>query len=153
MDTKKLYKYSILKYSQNYINSNILLVVFSLFKFIFIKRKEETTSKKIEEKLDNFIEKINEKIIKNEKKYINKDYSIDNFKNIFLFVKTQNVILAGDIIEGILIYIFSFAFHADQDQTFGKYLFSNLSIIKNPNNYDLADMFKKINLFRKNYII
>ena len=143
MDTKKLYKYSILKYSQNYINSNILLVVFSLFKFIFIKRKEETTSKKIEEKLDNFIEKINEKIIKNEKKYINKDYSIDNFKNIFLFVKTQNVILAGDIIEGILIYIFSFAFHADQDQTFDKYLFSNLSIIKNPNNYDLADMFKK----------
>ena len=143
MDTKKLYKYSILKYSQNYINSNILLVVFSLFKFIFIKRKEETTSKKIEEKLDNFIEKINEKIIKNEKKYINKDYSIDNFKNIFLFVKTQNIILAGDIIEGILIYIFSFAFHADQDQTFDKYLFSNLSIIKNPNNYDLADMFKK----------
>ena len=117
MDAREKYKFSIVKNMKKLINSDIFICIFNLFKFIFIKRKENSSSN-IEEKLDIFIDKINEKIIRKKENYINKDYSIENFNNIILFVKTQNSIFAGDIIEGILIYVFSFGFHATQDETF-----------------------------------
>ena len=139
MDSREKYKFSIINNSKKYINSNILVCTLNLFKFIFIKRRQKSTSN-IEEKLDNFLKKINEKIIKKKDNYINKDYSIENFNNIFLFVKAQNSIFAGEIIEAILIYVFSFGFHTTQDETFGKYLYSNLYRIRDPNNNDIVSM-------------
>ena len=141
MDTREKYKFAIIKNIKKFINSDILVCIFNLFKFIFIKRGEKSSSN-IEDKLDIFINKVNEKIIKKKENYINKDYSIENFNNIILFVKTQNSIFAGDIIEGILIYVFSFGFHAKQDETFGKHLFSNLYKIRDPKNDDIIGMFE-----------
>ena len=139
MESREKYKFSIINNSKKYINSDILVCTLNLFKFIFIKRRKKSTSN-IEEKLDTFLKKINEKIIKKKDNYINKDYSIENFNNIFLFVKAQNSIFAGEIIEAILIYVFSFGFHTTQDETFGKYLYSNLYRIRDPNNNDIVSM-------------
>ena len=90
-----------------------------------------------------FMKKINETIIKNEEKYINFDYSIKNFENIIDFVRFQNKIYAGEIVEGILIYTFSFSFYADKDKTFGYYIFSSIYKMKDPNNFEIVYMFKQ----------
>ena len=126
------------------INKNIYIFLFNLFKCIFIKRKK---NQELENKINEFINYINLNIIKDKNNYISKDYSIVNFKNILKFVKKQNCLYAGDIIEGILIYTFSYAFYSDKDNTFSKYLYNNLYKIKDPNNYDLISMFKEEKFF------
>ena len=73
---------------------------------------------------------------------MNEDYSINNFNNIIDFIKSQNRKYAGDIIEGILIIIFSYGFKIDQDQSFSKYIYYNFGPIKDENNYDLCKWFK-----------
>lgn len=98
----------IIKDSKLIINKYIHLFLFILVKFIFIKRKENK-EKKLENKINETIEKING-IIKSKDKHINTKYTKENFKNIICFIKTQNQVYAGEIIEGILIYTFSFAF-------------------------------------------
>ena len=129
--------------SKTLINKHILLFTFNLFKHIFIKKKnpDESVKSETEKKLDIFIEEINTKIIKNEDKYISKVYTINNFKNIISFVKMQNSLFSGEIIEGILIYTFSFSFKPSQENTFGKYIFNNISKFKDARNYDLKYMF------------
>ena len=121
------------------INKTIYIFLFNLFKYIFLKRKK---SQDFEKKIEEFIKYINEKIIKDKTRHISKDYSKKNLDNIINFVKTQNQLYAGDIIEGILICTFSVGFSTEQDNTFSKYLYNNLYKIKDPNNYDLVDMFK-----------
>ena len=122
------------------INKTVILFLFNLFKFIFIKYKKKAN---LEKKLDDFIDIINDKIIKDKYKYISLKYSIKNIQNIIFFVKIQNQIFAGEIIEGILIYIFSEVFYSDKDNTFGKYIYSNLFKFKENNNYDILSMFKQ----------
>ena len=126
------------------INKTIYIFLFNLFKCIFIKRKR---FEKLENKINEFIEYINKNIIIDVDKYISREYSKVNFENIIDFVKSQNTLYAGDIIEGILIYIFSYAFESEKDNTFSKYLYNNLYKIKDPNNYDLISMFKEERFF------
>ena len=136
------YKKHLFRDPKEIINKTIYLFLFSLFKYIIIKKKNPNPLKK---KLNAFISKINTEIIKNEKHFINLEYSFNNFRNILLFVKKQNQIFSGDIIEGILIYTFSYAFSANKDDTFAKYIYANLFKIKEPNNYDIVYMFKEKN--------
>lgn len=130
----------IIKDSKLIINKYIHLFLFILVKFIFIKRKENK-EKKLENKINETIEKING-IIKSKDKHINTKYTKENFKNIICFIKTQNQVYAGEIIEGILIYTFSFAFYSDKDNSLNKYIFNNFYKFKDQDNYDIVDMFK-----------
>ena len=122
------------------IDKSINIFLFNLFKFIFIKRKK---AQDIENRLTKYIDKINKQIIKKKEDYINKDYTKENFKKIIEFVKKQNKLYSGEIIEGILIYTFSHAFYSDKDNTLGKYVYSNLYKFKDPQNYDIINMFKQ----------
>ena len=130
----------IINYSSFAINKEIFLFLFILIKHIIIKNKSKP---KIEDKLNEWIKYFNDNYIKEEKKFINKEYTKENFKNILNFIKNQNRIYAGDILEGILIYIFSLAFKADKDYTFGKYLYNNISKFKDETNFDLEKFFLK----------
>ena len=134
--------FTIINDSKAIINKETLLFIYNLLKYIIIKKENRSEKEKIEVHLDIFINKINETIIKDKKYYINKEYSITNFENIIYFLKTQNKKFSGDILEGALIYIFSFAFQASQDNTFGKYIFSNIFKLKDARNYDLVNMFR-----------
>ena len=134
------YKYEYLKslfndYSK-FINKDLYKFLFALFSKIFLNDTDI-------EGLDKYIQKINEKLIKNENKYINTEYNIKNFNNIIHFVKGQNMVYAGDIIESILIIIFSFAFKTDKGNTFGKYIYNNLYTIRKKFNFDLAKWFQE----------
>ena len=108
------------------INSKFSISLALLLKQIFFKN----VNKNHIGSLNEYIEYINEKIIKNKVRYINDDYTIKNFDNIINFVKCQNRVFAGEILEGILIIIFSETFKIDQDCTLNKYIFNNLSKIR-----------------------
>ena len=136
---------NIFKDSRQMLNNNILLFLYNLFPFIFIKRDKslQKATVKLENQLEKFIKKINAEIIIKNDKYIKLEYSKKNFENIMDFVRYQNKIYAGDIIEGILIHTFSLAFQSDKDNTFGKYIFSNIYKLKDQSNFDIVQMFKE----------
>lgn len=118
------------------------IFLFILIKSIFIKRQKTVTE--IEKKINDIIETINTNIIKEKEKYISRDYSINNFNNIFDFIKNQNKIFSGEIIEGVLIHVFSLAFQSDKDNTIPKFIFSNLFRIRDPNyKFEIIEMFLK----------
>ena len=115
---------------------------------IFLKPKKEGQHKKIEENLKLWIEAINKNPLQNGNQ-INLEYSTNNFKNIIYFVKTQNRILAGDILEGILILIFSYAFETEKYNTFGEYIYKNDEEkykLEDSKNFKLVEWFKKDSL-------
>ena len=113
------------------IDSTIYSFLFLLIKTIILKGKKTSNSNNFEKHINDYINKINEEIIKKEDKYISREYSIKNFKNILGFIKMQNRKYAGDILEGILIYVFSFAFKSERDDHFCKYIFNNMFKFKN----------------------
>ena len=107
---------TICKNSKTIIDKQIFLFVFVLFKKIFLvssenenkeekkkENKEDDKNNKINEKLKEWINYINNKVIKKEEKFISEEYSKENMKNIFSLVISQNKIYAPDIIEGILL--------------------------------------------------
>ena len=107
MDSKLPIK-KLLKYCKTVLNRSIYICLYNLFEYIFIK-KENSSSKASTKKyqaLKDLIDRINNNIIKDEKKFINLDYSTKNFDNIIFFVESQNKIFAGDILEDILISVF-----------------------------------------------
>ena len=60
---------------------------------------------------------------------------------------------AGDIIEGIFIIIFSYGFESSKTNDFGKYIYINISKLRDQSNPDLIEWFKKAqNVFRHNEI-
>ena len=115
------------------IDKGIYLCIMNLLKTIFIK-SEQKEPYKINKHLNDWITKINKDIIKKKENYIKNEYSLENLKNIILFVKTQNRKYHGDIIESILIYIFSLAFKTDQDNAFCKFIYNNLTKIREHKN-------------------
>ena len=125
------------------LDKNINKFLFHLLSKIFLQSGSYLSDKY---NICNHIQIINEKIIKKEENYINIDYSIENFKNIINFVKNQNRVYAGEIIEGLLIIIFSYAYK-ERKISFEKYIYNNLSTIRNTSSYDLAEFFKN-NKFR-----
>ena len=141
MDVKNVQK--LISGSSSLISNYFYLFFYTLFKYIFIKG----ISQKVADQLDAFLKKINENIIKDDEKKINKTYSKENFENIMNFAHTQNLICSGDIIENVLIMIFSSAMKIDQDETFGKYIFNNFYKLKDSSPRDLNSWFE--NKFNK----
>ena len=88
------------------------------------------------ENIKKFIDKINKEIIKDKDKEINEEYTIKNLINIIDFVKSQNILFSSEIIENILIIIFSFAFKTDKRNSFSKLLYNNMDLIKRLRNSD-----------------
>ena len=101
------------------INKKIYIFLYCLVKNIILNRKQE-------EKIVQNLDAIN-KDIQDKNKHINLEYSIQNFKNILNYIKSQNLILAGDILEGILISVFSLAFKTEKENAFGEYLYEDIN--------------------------
>ena len=129
----------IINNSETIINKYIHLFLFNLFKYIFIKKAIKS---KFENFFDKYIAKINKSMIKEENKFISKEYNLNNIRNIMDFAKSQNTIYGGDIIESILIYIISLGFKVDKDLTFGEYIFNNIYKLRDISKYDIANMIK-----------
>ena len=121
------------------IDRNIYKVLFNLFYYFFLKTNKSSENKE----LKNLIEYINDKYkIKNEEK-INHKYENKNLINIVKFVKTQNNLYAGEIIENILIIVFSFACQTEKENSFGKFIYNNIGKLKKAKNNDLEKWFIK----------
>ena len=150
MNEKNIFQ-QILENSKSHIDKSLYTYLFMLVKYIFfgnkgIKNKE--MEKKIIIKLKNMTESINNSLIKIKNNFIKYEpvidaYSIHNFNNIINFIKMQNSMFAGDIIEAILIMIFSFGFETDKTNEFGKYIYVNISKLRDTTYHDLSDWFKK----------
>jgi len=112
------------------LNNNIFLFIYTLIKYIFLKYNNKKGSNSISKKLNDWIDAINSKIIKKEKYFLSREYSIENLKNIIYFLKKQNYKYCGDIMEQILIKIFSLIFQAEQDTQISKYIFNNLNMVR-----------------------
>ena len=112
------------------INKEMQIFLYYLIKSIFIKVKKTSKQHQINKKLQTWIEGINKNLIINKKDYISNEYTTNNLKNILKFVKTQNEQYAGEILENILIIVFSYAFESPKENSFGKYLYNNMGLIK-----------------------
>ena len=141
--------------SKSHINKIIYSYLFMLVKYIFLWKNGIINKEKrdeIKEKLEEFTDKINNNIIKDKSKFINiktfsEAFTLKNLNNILNFIKTQNIIYSGDIIEGILIFIFNYSFELTDDGDFGKYLYNNISRLREPSsNTNFSDWFKKSKL-------
>jgi len=131
----------IIESSKNLINGNIYKFLFYLFKYIFLTQSKTKKTFNAMKRLNSWIKLINEKIIIIKENFISTNYSINNFRNIIKFVKKQNRLYAGDIIENIMIIIFSLGFKTNKENTFAKYIYNNLFRIKQPTNNILAEWF------------
>ena len=148
------------------IDKNIYKFLFTLLYYIFIIKDK---AEQIEEKSNNLdkinkdksnqnevefknlgekIKKINEKYIPKENE-LNTNYDKKNLINIVKFVKSQNNIYAGEILENILIIVFSFGFKTERENTFGKYIYNNIDELKEKDKLILVDWVikKKIKTF------
>lgn len=138
----------ILENSKKHINKTIYTYIFLLMKYIFIGkqnfanqfRKEDTI-----QKLKKFTAHINKYIIINEENFIkiepNEKYTYKNFNNIIKFIKSQNLMYAGNILEGILIIIFNYSIKTSKEDNFGKYISKNFEKFRDSNNKDLPSWF------------
>ena len=137
--------------AKTHIDRSLYSYIFMLVKYIFlgnkgIKNKEK--EKQIITKLTNMTNNINKNFIKIEAKFIkiqplDEAYSLKNFINILNFIKTQNSMFAGDIMEAALMLTFSFCFETDKTKEFGKYIYVNISRLRDTSYHDLSDWFKK----------
>ena len=109
------------------IDKNIYKFLFKLLYYIFIQSDKQV---KIRNEIEPYINAINRDWIRNRDDYISDEYSGRNLINIVKFVKIQNALYAGEIIENILIMIFSFAFQTEKENTFGKFLYNNIAKLK-----------------------
>ena len=120
------------------INDKIYLFLYSLIREIFLGKK--TPSKR----LNNYINKINRAIIKFHSNYLNIEYNTKNLINIFLFIQTQNNVFASDILESILIIIFSSIYKSNNGKNFETLIYvdekGNNKLFKS-GNYQIIDLF------------
>ena len=128
------------------INKKMQIFLFYLIKSIFIWKKD-SKQMKIDKNLNKWIEEINKNLIINKKDYISTEYATNNLKNILKFVKSQNELYAGEILENILIIVFSYAFESKKENSFGKYLYNNMGLLKEKkkkeeNKKDFEEWFK-----------
>ena len=138
-----------LKYNFNdikqLIDIKIYRFLFMLMKCIFINPGNSSTlSLDAKNQLDKQLKLINDKIylLNGDNNFkLNKEYTKENLMNILEFVKTQNKIYAAEILENILIIIFSYGFECKKENTFGKYIYNNMERLKNGSNEELAEWF------------
>ena len=131
------------------INKTLLNFTYALLKNIFLDIEK---SEKEKEKLNIFIKKINENIIQNEKNYISLDYTIENFDNIVNFITSQNTIYTAEILEYILIKIFSKTIKTNPENTVNTYIHNNLTKIRNDNIFLSWLCLEKFNQNELNYL-
>ena len=147
VDIETRYGKHIIGDSKQLIDKSIYEFLFILLKDIFLyKSSRVSQDSEVSKKLDTWISHINEEIIREKKKHISRNYTQTNLFNIIDFVKSQNKLFASEIIENILIIIFSFAFDTEKVNTFGKYIYNNIRKLSDYNNKDLANWFKTDNL-------
>ena len=127
------------------INRKIYIYLYSLLKSIFIYDKENRP-KKIE-KLEKIISIIKDKY----KIELNRDYSKENFRNIIKYVKLQNIKYPGEILESILLRLFTSVLNIPQNETINKYIYYNLQNIYGIKNKIKEKQDEEIN-FIKNFI-
>ena len=126
---------AIIKNAKLLVNPNIYKFLFKLLYAIFFKVDENSNGV---ERLKKEIDKINQYWIIIEHRKISLEYNSDNLRNIIEFVTSQNVIYGGNILENILILIFSFIFEIKKENTFGKYLYDDIQVLKDENNDDFT---------------
>ena len=147
----------ILTNSKTHIDKSLYIYLCMLVKYIFlgnkgIKNKEK--EKEIITKITNMTNNINKTFIKIEANFIkfeplDEAYSLKNFINILNFIKSQNSMFAGDIMEATLMFTFSFCFETDKTNEFGKYIYVNISRLRDTTYNDLPAWFQKgENLFQ-----
>ena len=124
------------------INKKMQIFLYYLIKSIFISVNKIKKNYQIDIKIKAWIEEVNKNLIKNKENYISVEYTNKNLKNILKFVKTQNELYAGEILENILIIVFSYAFDSKKENSFGKYLHNNMGLIKDKDNNDFLYWFK-----------
>ena len=142
---------NILENFKNHIDKTIYKYLFLLMKYIFIGKenfKKQFMIQQLLQKLNEFTEYINKNIIIKEQNFIkiepkSERYSYKNFINIINFVKSQNLIYAGNILEGILIYIFNYSCETSKEDYFGKFINKNFEKLREPKNEDIPNWFKK----------
>ena len=117
-------------------NGSLVIFIYILLKNIFLKKnqKNQKFQNAVNKKLEEWIININKKIIINPKKYINREYNLDNLLNIINFIKKQNIKYCGDIAENIIIYIFSKIFKVTRDKELNSYISNNLNKIREQKN-------------------
>ena len=141
----------ILNNSKTHIDKSIYSYLFMLVKYIFFGEKgikNEDKKNEIIAKLKNMTNNINKKFIKNEANFIKIEpldvaYSLKNFSNILNFIKIQNSMFAGDLLEATIMMTFSFGFETDKTNEFGKFIYVNISRLRDASYHDLSDWFKK----------
>ena len=131
-----------LKVKPSLLNQDIFLFVYTLLKYIFLK-KNQSYQNILNNKLNASLSKINKEIIKTKEKHISKDYTKENLQNIIYFVKAQNSIYCGDIIENILIIIFSKVFYIEREHALYKFIFNNLNKIREQKNKEFLKWIKQ----------
>ena len=102
------------------INKKHYFFIYSLLKSIFILDKENRKNKN--DKLDETIKAIKDKY----KIELKREYSKENFGNIIKYVKTQNIKYPGEILENILLRLFTSIMYIPQNETINKNIYYNL---------------------------
>ena len=133
-------------------NGSLVIFIYILLKNIFFKKnqKNQKFQNAVNKKLEEWIININKKIIINPKKYINREYNLDNLLNIINFIKKQNIKYCGDIAENIIIYIFSKVFKVNRDKELSSYISNNLNKIREQKNSEFIIWIKNENLLLQN---
>ena len=128
------------------IDQTIHKYLYVLIKYIFLG---ETN---IKNKSKKYLVKFTEQI---KKKYKNKyeislGRNIYNLKIILKYAKSQNYLFIREIIENIIIRVFSFAFKAESSEFFGKYIYNNLkNLLKNKTIFTKWIISNKIEIFKE----
>jgi DNA-binding XRE family transcriptional regulator len=142
------------KFNHALINKSIYQFLIQLISKILLKADNTIKTLNLNEKLKEILDCINNNIIKEEKNKISAEYTTENFNNIFKFIKMQNNKYAIEILENILIIVFSFGFNAKKEQTFSKNLYNNIKKLKDPENKEICKWFIKDKFsFNNNYTL
>ena len=127
---------------QNIINKESYLFLYSLLKSIFIIDTENRKEKN--NKLEEFMKIIKEKY----EIELRREYSKENFENIIKFVKAHNVIYGGEILENILLKLFSSIMKIPQKETINKYIYYNLQNVFGIKNKMIQKQIKEVELIQ-----
>ena len=112
------------------INRENYVFLYNLLKSIFIYDSNSENVKRISKKLELFSKKIKDKY----NILLKREYSRENFENIIKYVKIQNKQYGGEILESIIISIFTSIMTIPQKETINKYIYHNLGYV-----YDLKN--------------
>ena len=112
------------------INRENYFFLYNLLKSIFIYDSNSENVKRISKKLELFSKKIKDKY----NILLKREYSRENFENIIKYVTIQNRQYGGEILESIIITIFTSIMTIPPKETINKYIYHNLGYV-----YDLKN--------------